>query len=507
MKTRFTYGDFGVLSWRAAFVLQKEGIKEGDKVFALLPNSIEFAAFFFGCLFIKAIFCPINMSLHSEEVKFILNHCDGKIILTTPDTSTLLSKSQTSQKIPEIVLGLNNLNFFEERIIQKNICLHQMSAQPNWSNLQKINDLTTSIILFTSGSTGTPKGVIHRTKTLFTNAQSLLQMTNLGPEAVFFNVWPMAYASGLLNNLICAFSSGGQIVMGKVFSATIALNFWKLIIEYNVNVLWLSPSMITTLTQIDRDPLGVQYLKNASVTIISATAPLPEKEQIAFESKYGVTLYKSYGLTELLFVTIHTPSMTCKKKSVGKFLPGIIYYIKRDGEANNQSSMGAGEIVIESPWLAEGYLNTDTHQSDPMEAFPLFFTGDIGYVDDEGYLFVTDRKKDIIIRGGYNISPRLIEEILIRHPIIQNVVIVGLPHNLFGEEIVAAVVLKPGYHLCENEVELKKYCQQNLNKISLPNKFIQLESIPTGSTGKISRLAIKDLILNKYTKEDDDSWH
>ena len=225
------------------------------------------------------------------------------------------------------------------------------------------------------------------------------------------------------------------MVLAEGISTKLALDFWRIPVHYEVNTLWLVPSVVSMLLKVDRDEEGLEYCKKKITHAFIGTAPLPLQARVEFQSRYGVTLLESYGLSETLFVTTNSHRREIMVGSVGYPLDGIEIRIK-DESGCNLPPGHKGEIFIKTPDLmANQTLNTS------QEAFP---SGDIGFLGDSGELYITDRKKDLIARGGIKISPQTIENMLAKLSVVEQVAVVGIPHEIQGEEIVAVIRFKPG---------------------------------------------------------------
>ncbi len=480
----YRYDEFYDISLKAAQMLSDSGVREGDRVVLFLTNTLEFPVFFFACFFLKAIVIPINPALHPNEINFILTHCNGKILVFNQVTQPLVLASPASVSYSQLYIRSEEEGVFSSgkmRIVsRKDIEGYEISG---WMPTNNYSDDDILTISFTSGTTNTPKGVVHKAVSLFDNVKSFNKMVDTKSGSCFLNLWPLAYPSGFLNNLLSAFCAGASVVISRPFDAQTVLQFWKPIIECNVNIIWLSPSMIAALNRVDRDPAGLQFCREHVITIFAGTAPLPLKTKLDFEKKYGLEIFESYGLSEVLLVTGNSPKLPRKTGSPGHLLQGISVKVVNES-AKNLPTGDIGEIVLQSPFLMKGYLNYTTLQTDAVDTYPFFYTGDIGYIDAEGFLFITDRKKDIIIRGGMNISPRTITDVLLLHPAVEQAAVIGVPHEFYGEEVVAVIQLKESFTLQDQEISIMKLCRERLSQISVPTKFVQIDKIPLGVTGK-----------------------
>jgi acyl-CoA synthetase (AMP-forming)/AMP-acid ligase II len=494
----FSFRQFDQLARSLAIKLHQQDIQKGDRVAILLNNCAEFAVLYFACLYLGAVAVPINLQFHKRDIEFILGHCGAKMVIYSPSTKGLVTPALLEQD------GLRSLCLLpgaerDEKHGEPNTWSIDDTPAENVDQWQPFRDVTPDdifTITFTSGTTSLPKGVSHRIGSLLQNAVIFNEELGLGPENCFSHVLPMTYMAGFLNTLLCPFLAGASVVLSRPFDARLVLEFWNTPIKYGVNTLWLVPAILSALMFIDRNPAGLAYCREHVKTVCVGTAPLPLKLKRDFEDKYGVELFESYGLSETLFVTTNSKKTEYLPGSVGQPLPGIT--LKIVGESAPEVPHGEeGEIWIRTPFVTAGYLNYQTLQLDSSDLGEWFPSGDIGYLTPSGHLFITGRKKDIIIRGGVNISPRGAEDVLLGHESVAQVAVVGVPHELYGEEVVAVVRLKAGYALDDVRPALEGLCQDNLSAASVPTKFFQLDEFPVSATGKVQKAKLRELLLTK----------
>ena len=232
--------------------------------------------------------------------------------------------------------------------------------------------------------------------------------------------------------------------------------------------------------------------------IFSATAPLSRKVQREFEEKYSVNVIESYGLSELLLITANEGPAGPKVSSVGTKLPEVRIEI-RDDEGSALAAGIDGAIFVNTPHETVGYVDYETGSPVPVRS-QWFDTGDVGHVDADGYLFVTGRVKDLIIRGGFNISPRQIEEVLLQHPAVQDVAVVGAPHDFFGEEVVAAIIPVSDKSVGEIQSSLREDCLAKLGKSSVPDRFVAFDEFPLTQLGKIQKNKIREIVAERMSQ-------
>jgi long-chain acyl-CoA synthetase len=497
---QFTYGEFYRIALHAAHLLAAQNIGRHDRVVFLLPNAVEFAAFYFGCLFIGAVAVPIPPTLHQRDRAFAIQHSGARLVICSLTTRTLAEESlppTMSASLLCLVLAHEQEDAGGHERQQENIWLFSEAptrTPPGWQPLDDVESQDLFSIMFTSGTTSTPKGVAHRIGSLLGNAVAFNSVQGFGPTNRFLHVLPMAYMAGFLNALLCPFMAGASVVLARPFDAHSMLRFWQPVLHYGADTFWMVPSMLTALLRVDRDPSIPAYTRAHVKTICVATAPLSYQTQQDFEKKYGVDLFESYGLSELLIVSGNTRHHERKPRSVGHLLPGVdVRGINDQGVITARGN--DGELWVQTPYLMAGYLNYDTLQPEPVDPADWFPTGDIGHLDDDGHLFITGRAKDLIIRGGINISPRAIEEIVLQHVAIEDVAVIGVPHSFYGEEVVAFIQLKGGHTLEAVRSSLESLCREHLAVGSAPTRFIEVGEFPRSTAGKIQKARLREQLL------------
>jgi acyl-CoA synthetase (AMP-forming)/AMP-acid ligase II len=250
------------------------------------------------------------------------------------------------------------------------------------------------------------------------------------------------------------------------------------------------------LLRFDRNPAGAEYSRENVKTVCVGTAPLPCSTKREFEERYGVTVLESYGLSELLLLTSNSNRNPIAEGSVGRPLGEVEIKVAVD-DGSELSSGGDGEILVRTPQALSGYIDAESREMvavDPDDWFP---TGDIGHLSEVGDLFITGRKKDLIIRGGMNISPRRIEDVLLEHPAVSDVAVVGVDHEFYGEEVVAALRLANGVALDDVRSALESLCKSHLSAVSMPNRFVAVSEFPMSVTGKVQKSKLAKLLSGR----------
>lgn len=491
----WTFGEFFESAARAASMLRAEGVRKGDRVAILLANSAEFSSIYLGCLFIGAVAVPVNQSLHPEEIKYILARSGAGLLLFSRCTRALvIQATEGLTTLRQVRVTLGQEQSFHPEDVEDAWDFEAGRIDPSIVPLEGVGDEDRLVILFTSGTTGRPKGVVHTIGSEFGNAVAFNEAMGFGPGNRFLHLFPMAYSSGYLNTLMSPLMAGGSVVLACAFTAQTILTFWKPAIDHAANTLWLSPTMMASLLRLDRDEQGREYCRARVRTVCVGMAPLPLKLKQEFESKYGVEALESYGLSELLIISGNTPRETRRENSVGRLLPGVELLVT-DGAGHPQPQGSEGELSVRTPFTMEGYLDLEAGRIDVLDRAGWFPTGDIGRIEPDGNVFITGRKKDLIIRGGQNLSPRAIRDVLLNHPAVHDAVVLGIPHDFYGEEVAAALKLQPGVQLADEQASILQHCRKHLSQAAVPTRLKQLDEFPTGPTGKILTRDVREQLI------------
>ena len=482
----FTYGEFDHWARVLAGDLRARGVPRGARVGLLLGNGPAFAVLYFACLYAGVTAVPVNAQLAPQEVAFILAQAGLTEVVYDATTCALVASVRQAGWAERWVAA-------EPAAAQGDDRVWPLSERRAGSPVPPdVQDDALFSLNFTSGTTSQPKGVPHRVGALWAAARAFNAHTGIDASHRFYHVLPMAYMAGFLNTLLCPFAAGGSVVTAAPFSPAVLLQFWGPVRAQGVNALWLVPTMLAALLRADRDPEGRRYCADSIRLICVGTAPLPGQLQADFEAAYGARLHESYGLSETLFVSGQSPRLPARLGSVGQPLAGI--GLRMVGEHGQEVPEGEeGEILVQAPWSMPGYFDYGSKQ--PQETGSTWFpSGDVGRRDTEGYLFITARKKDLIIRGGQNISPRAVEEVLEAHPAVLQAAVVGVPHAFYGEEVVAVLVLRAAADLVALRSELEARCRAALSPAALPTRFHVRSALPASVTGKVQKNRLRDWV-------------
>jgi acyl-CoA synthetase (AMP-forming)/AMP-acid ligase II len=470
----YSYGEVFDRAAACVHLFRAKGLKKSDRIGVLMPNGTNFAILYLACLFGGFVAVPVNDSLSPRDREYIMTHSHLKLLLVSPERAGAIPQTLTGVAVvaPDEIFAVADGDVMSGEVEEL---------------IAEIADECLFSIHFTSGTTSLPKGVPHRVGALLGNADAFNRAFGITASSRFLHVMPMAYMAGFLNTLLCPLAAGASVVLAPQFSAQTALRFWEPIVALDVDTVWVSPTMLATLTFVDRGAAGPAYCHAKSIRFFSATAPLPLPVRRKFSAKYGADPIESYGLSELLLITANEGPEGTKDGSVGRPIDEARLEFRDESGLVLPANVD-GDLFVQSPHATAGYL--DYNSGNPLKfSGDWFDTGDIGHIDDDGYLYITGRRKDLIIRGGFNISPRQVEEIIADHEAVENVAVLGMPHEFYGEEVVAALVLRAGYDLAAVEQQLRVLCLRDLGLA--PDRVIAVAKLPAGPTGKVIKSAVR----------------
>ena len=456
----------------------------------MVPNCCELAILYFACVYFGAIIVPINPALSQSDVEFILASCKPAFVVANESCADSIKNPHT--KILRLVAG-------HEAIKQVNepgeIRIGVLPESKEFVPLDTAAADDLVVIMYTSGTSAKPKGLAHKLGRMLRNAAAFASAQKIDQDSRFYLTLSMSYMGGLYNLLLLPFLCGSSVVVDHVFDARSSLHFWDKASKNRVNTLWLAPTVLSILLRMDRGRTGEEFCRNSIRHTFVGFAPLPLKVKDEFEARYGVRLIENYGLSETLFVTARSEDHSAGAGYVGKALPGIELRIVSDAQEPVAPGVD-GEVQILTPDLMAGYLDSDGELLNNV-ASVWFPTGDVGHLDERGSLFITGRKKDLIIRGGVNISPAAIEEALMHVAGIVDLAVVSIPHELYGEDIVAVMRLAPGIEL-ESILDLvMARAKGNLAQHQQPARYIAIDELPRTANGKVQKARIRELVAEK----------
>jgi long-chain acyl-CoA synthetase len=454
---------------RVAGLLRERGLRPGDRVGVMLPNTAEFAVVYYGVLRAGGVVVPMNPLLKAREVDFYLSDSGARLMFAW---HTFAHEAQTGAKQAEAEAVVVDPDGFGAVLA---------SASPA-ADLVDRADEDTAVILFTSGTTGQPKGAELTHANLATNTEvTLSELLGLTADDVIFGGLPLFHAFGQTCTLNTAVAVGGCLTLLPRFSAEQAL---RILAEHRVTVFAGVPTMYSALLHAPgREGYDASRLRLS----FSGGAALPVEVLRGFEEAFGCAVLEGYGLSETSPVaSFNHPGRERKPGSIGTPIRGVEMKVV-DADGNELAPGEAGEIVIRGHNVMKGYWRRPEATAAVIRD-GWFHTGDVARVDQDGYFFIVGRQKDLIIRGGYNVYPREIEEVMHEHPAVAEVAVIGIPHAELGEEVAAAVTLKPGATATADE--LRGYVKSQVAAYKYPRKVWIVDALPKNATGKIMKREI-----------------
>ena len=495
---RMTYGQLDGLSNRVANALAEMGVGRDDKVALVCPNVPYFPIVYYGIMKAGAVAVPLNLLFTPREFIYHLSDSDAKVVFVFEGTDELPLAQRVKEAFDQVPTCQRLIVLTKDLTAPSPLAGHETLTQITFDKSEKFEiypsrpDDTCSI-LYTSGTTGQPKGAELTHLNIYLNS---VASNNLHLPAVDFTTGeqmtclitlPLFHTTGQTVQMNASMYGGLRIVLLPRFEPRATL---EAMASERVNF-WIGvPTMYwAILKYIDEVGFEVGPIKENLKVPTSGGAPMPVELIERFEKAFGMRVLEGYGLTETspiaCFNQLERPS---KAGTIGQPLMGV--EIKCFDDEDNEVPRGSrGEIVIRGHNVMKGYYKRPDATAEAFQS-GWFHTGDIGVIDDEGYISIVDRKKDMILRGGYNVYPRELEEVIITHPAVSICAVIGVPDERLGEEVKAFVVLKQGAELTEGE--LIAWCKTQFAANKYPRYVEFRDSLPIGGTGKIFKRALKE---------------
>ena len=501
-----TYGQLHAESCAVAAYLASQGVGRGDRVAIIMDNSVTLAKLYFACLYLGAAVAPVNPILSKAQISYIVLNSRAKLVVFSAHLANGVDRETfDKQGLKYLVVPEPGRGHADPSVADKTVNLDELPTVPDFEPFKGVSEDDDLIIVYTSGTTSDPKGVVHRIKNLVGNAKMFTETLGIGSDNVFYNLLSMTYLGGYYNLMLLPYVAGSSVVLSRAFSAQSILNFWEPVIKHKVNTLWIVPTIMSMLMEMDRSDIGSSYCKDHIRLTLVGTAPLPATLKKDFETRYHLRLLENFALSETFFLTSNRPSDKTTE-GTGKLLPGVEIRIV-EKKLHDDAQGRKGEIWIRTPYLMRGYYNAETGQPELALDDGWFATGDIGHFDEHGSLFITGRSKDLIIRGGINISPSSIERVIARCPSVIECAVVGVPHKIMGEDVAAVVRISDTADFDLVKADLVKLCRAELAKIQQPSHFLKLDEFPRTASGKVQKAKIKAWLDGLLRQADGDDIH
>jgi long-chain acyl-CoA synthetase len=465
----FNYGLLDHASARISAMLKSKGIGLGDRVGIMLPNVPYFPAVYYGALRAGAVVVPMNVLLKGREVGYYLADAGVKVLFAWHDFMDAAQAGADEAGGVEVVP-------VKPGEIEGLIFEHE----PDDDVAERDGD-DTAVILYTSGTTGKPKGAELTHSNLARNVDCAVELFDLDASDVIFAGLPLFHSFGQTCTMNAAVRGGATITLLPRFDPGKALEIMQ---RDKCTVFEGVPTMYGALLH---HPDCANYDVSTLRVCASGGASMPAEIMRGFEQAFGCKVLEGYGLSETSPVaSFNHPDRERKPGSIGTPLAGVEMKVVDD--AREEVAGGEiGEILIKGHNVMKGYWNQPEATAEAIKD-GWFASGDLAKVDEDGYFFIVDRKKELIIRGGYNVYPREVEEVIYEHPAVREVAVIGVPHAELGEEVGAAVALKDGVEV--DAEELKAFVKEHVASYKYPRTIWFVDELPKGPTGKILKREI-----------------
>jgi long-chain acyl-CoA synthetase len=460
---------------RLANSLSKLGICDGDRMGIMLPNIPQFVISYFALLKLGVWIIPINTMFKEEEIRYLLEDSEAKGIIAVDQYATQVQKAVQTLEFCHVVifLGDNIPNW------ARSLTTLIASSDPMLEDIE-IEANNTAVVLYTAGTTGRPKGAVLSHRNILTQVESIRHALVLESNDILLCVLPLFHSFGQMAAMNTSLVVGSTTV---VLSKFVPQEVIKSLAEDSISIFLGLPIMFHALSQLDVDKNDFPQLKFC----ISSGGPLTDRLRSNFEAKFGKPILQGYGLTEAgPLLAVQRLEHPRKPNSVG--FPTYGMQVRIVDDSNNEVQLNdVGEVVVHGQNVTQGYLNRPETSKEVLKD-GWFKTGDLGKFDEDGYLYIVDRKKNVILKGGFNVYPREVESILSAHPKVKQCSVVGVKDEIQNEEVKALVLLKQGETLTKDE--LLNYCRERLAVYKCPKYIEFVKALPQSSTYKILKSEI-----------------
>ena len=469
--------DFGALAAgcrRVAALLHTLGAAPGDTVSVVMPNGLNTLRLLLGAMWGGRCVNPVNLLAQPEQMRHVLAHSDCKLVVVSPDWA---------ERVRALLAGLD-----------RPVAL--LVADPEGESLPGESDAAApdppapaaddlALLMYTSGTTGLPKGVMLSHAALAANAAAIGVEHGLGDADRVLAVLPLYHINAFVVTMLAPLATGGSLVMAPRFSTA---RFWEQALQRQCSWINLVPTMVSYLLEAEAPPAEalacIRFCRSAS-------AALPPEHLRGFEQRFGIGVIETMGLTETAAPAFSNPLDAALRKlgAVGRASGCEARVV--DAALQPVADGVTGEVAIRGPNLMRGYYKNPEASAAAFTPDGWLRSGDLGHRDADGFFFITGRIKELIIKGGENIAPREIDEVLLRHPAVLEAAAVGMPDRHYGQEILACVVLRDGQDC--SAAELRAFCEPLLGRYKTPKEIRFVTSLPRGPSGKVQRLKLLEV--------------
>ena len=468
-----TYGELNLLLDRCVKFFQMKGIQSGDVILSIMPNSVETLVCFLATIRGGYSYAPLPCSASGREV-------EKWISLLNPKLSLISSTSKDEQEDAIRVSGLNRI------VISTDSSFRWLPESGLGIEIEKVRN--PRLYISTSGSTGEPKALVIDSNRLWSSGCAFTDYMGIKKDGSlrFWNYLPMSYLGGLFNLGLIPLSVGGSVVIDEPFSGKTFLNYWQFVERYDINTLWLIPTIVKGLLELaERRREEINYGKIVRNAFLG-TAPIELKTKQRFEEIFKIPLLENFALSETTFFTTERVDNISKRveASVGEKLPYVDISFNRN--LDEESGGVCSEILVKTEFSFLGYLKEDGTMQDAEDADGFIHTGDIGRLNKDGLLIIEGRVRDIIKKGGHFVSLREIETFASQHVLVKDVAAVAITHRFYGEDFELYVEFSESYNESKTK-EFSLWLRSNFVKYKWPSKIIFLKEFPRTPSGKVQK--------------------
>ncbi len=471
-----SYARLNELANLVSTALMKMGVQKGDHLGLCAPNSSDWLVFYFGALKAGAVAITLSSLLSQNEFRLLVNHAKLKFLFTTESRLDTLSDLRGTGGIQKVICPKGDLTF--KQILNQGIRSFEAVDQ---------NRADTAAILYTGGTTGSPKGVMLTHENINVSAHNVayIERSTNSDRALCF--LPFNHVFAQIHIMNATIMSAGCLEILPVFDMDRVIACMD---AGRVTKLFAVPTVYTRLLALE----GLEEIMHNVRYCFSAAASLPTEIVRQWKERTGINICEGYGLTESASAVTYNHYYRHVVGSIGGTVPGVEVQI-RDTEGNQLGLGKQGEICIMGRNIMKGYLENQQATDKTFWNDGWFRSGDIGYFNDENYLYIVDRLKDLIITGGENVYPREVEEILYTRPEIEECAVIGLPDKEWGERVTAFILPKQGRVI--NPEELKFYLKSRLSSYKVPKEYITVSEMPKSPAGKLLKRELKNRFINR----------
>ena len=471
--TDTSYAQLNERANRVATALLKMGFASGDHVALCAPNSGDWLAFYFGVIKIGAVAVTLSSQLKADELTLLVNHSRPKAIFSHNDKLADLEKLRDEECLTKIICPDGDLSF--EKLIDSGQRVFQAVDTERTD---------TAAMLYTGGTTGTPKGVMLSHENINAAIHTVVhhERSTENDKALCF--LPFNHVFGQMHIMNATILSGGCLELMPGFDlerVLAAMQAGRITKFYSVPTIYVR---LLTLDRLKEIMGNVRYCFSAAASMAAETVH-------QWKERTGLSIYEGYGMTEASPTVAYNHQYRHVIGSVGTAVPGVEIQI-RDENGNILQSNSAGEVCVRGPNIMKGYYNNVEATREAFWPGGWFRSGDVGLLDDNGYLFIVDRLKDMIISGGENVYSTEVEEVLYAHPNVQECAVIGMPDKEWGERVIAFILPKPGRTI--DQRKLKDFLKARLSAYKVPKRFFMVDDFPRSPAGKLLKRKLRESV-------------